>query len=135
VFAFQIDVLDGEQSETFYADTEMPWAEFRDRVVRILGDPHKVQLSGKIIGEGKWGILNGVEGLSGMMQRLVQKANNARTKAVALEVKNTAVSSFFKKNRQKSNSLDIWIDSASVEEVKIEGKTLSEGGQATSDRV
>jgi hypothetical protein len=38
-----------------------------------------------------------VEGLGGMMQQLVQKVNNARTKVVALEVKNTAVSSFFKK--------------------------------------
>lgn len=92
MFAFQIDVIDGEKSETFHTDTEMPWVEFRNRIVRILGDPHKVQLSGKIVGEGKWGVLNGVEGFSGMMQRLVQKASNARTKAVALEVKNAAVS-------------------------------------------
>ena len=92
MFAFQIDVLDGEQSETFHADTDIMWAEFRNRIVRILGDPHKVQLSGKIVGEGKWGILDGAEGLGALMQRLVQKANNARTKAVALEVKNKAVS-------------------------------------------
>lgn len=97
VFAFQIDVLDGEQSETFYADTDMPWVEFRDHIVRILGYPDKVQLSGKIVGEGKWAILSGVEGLGSMMQRLVQKANNARTKAVALEVKNTAVSFILQK--------------------------------------
>ena len=97
VFAFQIDVLDGEQSETFYADTDMPWVEFRDHVIRILSYPDKVQLSGKIVGEGKWAILSGVEGLGSMMQRLVQKANNARTKAVALEVKNTAVSFILQK--------------------------------------
>jgi Tfp pilus assembly protein PilZ len=79
----------------------MPWVEFRDRIITILGDPHKVQLSGKVAGEGKWGALNSVEGLGAMMQRLVQKANNARTKAVSLEVKNTAVSSFFKKIKRK----------------------------------
>ena len=37
---------------------------------------------------------------------VVTGPEDARTKAVALEVKNTAVSSFFKKNRQKSNSPD-----------------------------
>jgi hypothetical protein len=92
VFAFQVDVLDGEKRETFCADTDMPWVEFRDHIVRMLGDPQKVQLSGKIAGEEKWGVLNSVEGLKDMMMRVVQKALNARTKAVALEVKNTAVS-------------------------------------------
>ena len=58
----------------------------------MLGEPQKVQLFGKIAGEGKWGVLNGVEGLKDMMMRVVQKALNTRTKAVALEVKNTAVS-------------------------------------------
>ena len=58
----------------------------------MLDDPQNIQLSGKIAGERKWGILNGVEGLEGMMVRIVQKVYNARTKAVALEVKNTAVS-------------------------------------------
>ena len=63
MFAFEVNILDGEKSETFYADTEMPWAEFRDRVVRILGDPQNVQLSAKIVGEGKMGVLNGAEGV------------------------------------------------------------------------
>jgi hypothetical protein len=40
------------------------------------------------------GVLNGVDGLTGMMQRIAQKASNARTKPVTLEVKNTAVSTF-----------------------------------------
>lgn len=53
MFAFQVDVLDGKKRETFYADTDMPWVEFQDRIVRMLGDPEKVQLSGKIAGEGK----------------------------------------------------------------------------------
>jgi hypothetical protein len=93
VFGIQADVVDGEKRETFYAETDMPWVEFRDRVIRILGDPQKVKLSGKITGEGKWAILNGAEGLEAIMQRICQKAFNARTKSVGLEVKNTAVSS------------------------------------------
>ena len=76
----------------FYMDTEMLWVEFQNCIIRILGDLHKVQLSGKIVGEGKWGALNGIKGFGGMMQWLVQKANNARTKVLALEVKNAAVS-------------------------------------------
>lgn len=104
MFAFEVNILDGEKSETFYADTEMPWAEFRDRVVRILGDPQNVQLSAKIVGEGKMGVLNGAEGMSQMMQRIVQKASNARTKPVALEVKNS-VSSFIIQRKWESISL------------------------------
>jgi hypothetical protein len=50
-----VDILANEKGENFYADTDMPWVEFRDRVVRLLGDPEKVQLSGRITGEGKWG--------------------------------------------------------------------------------
>ena len=92
MFAFQINIIDGEKCKMFHTDTEMLWVKFWNCIVRILGDPHKVQLSGKIVGEGKWGVLNGVEGFGGMMQWLVQKANNARTKALALEVKNAAVS-------------------------------------------
>jgi hypothetical protein len=94
VFAFQIEVLDGENQGTFDAETDIQWAEFRSRVVRILGGSYKVQLSGRIGGERKWVILNGADELGNIMQRVVQKANNARTKAVALEVKNAAVSSF-----------------------------------------
>ena len=86
-------------------NTEMPWVEFRDRIVRILGDPPKIQLSGKVAGEGKWGALNSAEGLGALMQRLVQKVNNARTKVVSLEVKNMAVSSFFKKIKRKVTQL------------------------------
>jgi hypothetical protein len=93
VFVIQADILDGEKRESFYAETDISWVEFRDRVVRILGDPQKVELSGKITSEGKWAVLNGAEGLEGVMQRICQKAFNARTKSVGLEVKNTAVSS------------------------------------------
>ncbi len=79
----------------------MPWVEFQDRIIRILGDPQKIQLAGRITGEGGWGLLNSVEGLGRIMQRIVQKAYNARTKAVALEVKDTAVSLFFKKQKER----------------------------------
>ena len=101
MFAFQIDVFNDEQRETFYADTKMPWVKFRDRIIRILGDPQKVQLAGRVADEGGWGLLNSAEGLGGIMQRIVQKAYNARTKAVALEVKDTAVSLFFKKQKER----------------------------------
>ena len=94
VFVFMVDILANEKGETFHADTEMPWPEFWDHVVRLLGDPEKVQLSGRIAGKGKWGVLNSVDGLIAMMQRIAQKANNTRTKLVTLEVKNTAVSTF-----------------------------------------
>ena len=94
VFAFQVDVLDGEQRETFQTDTEVSWGEFRGRIVRSLGDPEKVQLSGKIVGDGRWGVLNGDEGLEEVLRRICQKATNARTKPVALEVKNMVVSYF-----------------------------------------
>ena len=45
--------------------------------------------------------MNSVEGLGRIMQRIVQKAYNARTKAVTLEVKNTAVSLFSKKQNER----------------------------------
>lgn len=93
MFTIQADVLDGERRETFYTETDMSWVEFCDHIIRILGDLQKVELSGKITGEGKWVILNGAEGLEGLMQRICQRAFNARIKLVGLEVKNTAVSS------------------------------------------
>ena len=65
MFSFQVDVLSGENGETFHTDTEILWVEFQDRVVGILGNLQKIQLSGKIAGEGKWGVLNSVEGLGG----------------------------------------------------------------------
>jgi hypothetical protein len=80
VFAFEVDIFDGEKKETFYADTEMPWVEFRHRIIRILGDPQDVQLSAKIVGEGKMGVINGAEGLGHMMQRIIQKASNTGLK-------------------------------------------------------
>jgi hypothetical protein len=94
VFAFQIEVLDSKNQGTFNTKTDIQWAEFRSCIVRILGGSYKVQLSGRIGGERKWVILNSADELGNIMQRVVQKANNARTKAVALEVKNAAVSLF-----------------------------------------
>lgn len=61
-----------------------------------------MQLSGKIVGDGRWGVLNGDEGLEEVLRRIGQKATNARTKPVALEIKNTAVS-FFLIFEMKSN--------------------------------
>jgi hypothetical protein len=107
VFVFQVEVLDGEQKETFEADTEITWETFRDRVVGLLGNPQRVQLSGRIAGEGRWGALNREEGLEEMMRRICQKANNARTKPVALEVKNTAVSA---SKKPKSKGKHTWKD-------------------------
>lgn len=61
--------------------------------MKILGDPQQVHLSRRIAGDGKWVALNGVAELEEIMCRVVQKAGNAKTKSVGLEVKNTAVSS------------------------------------------
>ena len=94
-------MLDGEKKETFQADTEITWVEFRDRVAGILGNPQEVRLSGKIASDGKWAVLNGVEGLEEVMRRVFQKASNARTKPVGLEVKNTAVSLSTLRNKRK----------------------------------
>ncbi len=46
------------------------------------------------------GVLNGAEGMSQMMQRIVQKVSNARTKPVALEVKNSVMESDDENNGQ-----------------------------------
>ena len=70
-------------------------------VAGILGNPQEVHLSGKITSNGKWAVLNGVEGLEEVMHWVFQKASNARTKPVGLEVKNMAVSLFILQNKRK----------------------------------
>ena len=41
-------MLNGEEKETFQADTEIMWVEFHDCVAGILGNPQEVHLSRKI---------------------------------------------------------------------------------------
>lgn len=90
VFSFQVDVVAGEAKHEFTAETDITWDDFRSRVLVHLDNAmHAVQLACKVSGDtGKLSHLNNVDDFNATIERLRQRAYNARTRAVCLEVKN-----------------------------------------------
>jgi len=67
----------------------MSWNDFRAHVLKHLENPQAVQLTCKVLGDtGKASYLKDEDDFNTTMERLCQRAMNARTRAVSLEVKN-----------------------------------------------
>ncbi|KAM6497032.1 hypothetical protein JOM56_007505 [Amanita muscaria] len=90
VFSFQVDVSDGEARQEFVAETDMTWEVFHAKVLRYLESAAgKVELTCKVSGDtGKAGQMKGEEDYKSALERVRQRAQNARTRAVSLEIKN-----------------------------------------------
>lgn len=90
VFSFQVDVSDGEARREFVAETDMTWEVFHAKVLRYLESAAgKVELTCKVSGDtGKAGQMKGEEDYRSALERVRQRAQNARTRAVSLEIKN-----------------------------------------------
>jgi hypothetical protein len=90
VFTFQVDVVAGEAKRDFLAERDITWEDFRTRTITYLDtNGQAVQLTCKVTGEpGKASHLGNANEFEAVIGRLHQKASNARTKAVGLEVKN-----------------------------------------------
>ncbi|KAG1717969.1 hypothetical protein EDB19DRAFT_1838835 [Suillus lakei] len=93
VFSFDIDVVADDMKHGFCGETDMPWEDFKSRVLAFLDSAaDEVQLVYKFVGDNSRATqLNDVEAFSIAMDRLCHKAFNAHTRVVALEVKNAAV--------------------------------------------
>ncbi|KAG1792603.1 uncharacterized protein HD556DRAFT_1209294, partial [Suillus plorans] len=93
VFSFDIDVIADDMKRGFRGETDMPWEDFKSRVLAFLESAaDDVQLVYKFVGDNSRATqLNDAEAFSIAMDRLCHKASNARTRVVALEVKNAAV--------------------------------------------
>lgn len=69
----------------------MPWEDFKSRVLAYLDHNanEEVKLVSKMTGDsGRASHLDNAQTFSAVMEHLCQKASNARTRAVGLEVKN-----------------------------------------------
>ncbi|KAG1796097.1 hypothetical protein EV424DRAFT_1353305 [Suillus variegatus] len=93
VFSFDIDVIADDMKCGFCGETDMPWEDFKSRVLAFLESAaDDVQLVYKFVGDNSRATqLNDAEAFSIAMDRLCHKVSNARTRVVALEVKNAAV--------------------------------------------
>jgi hypothetical protein len=90
VFSFQVDVIDGDAKREFTAETDILWDDFRRRILLYLENVNgSVELAYKITGDtGKASHLKNEDDFRSAMGRLCQKANNARSRAVCLEIRN-----------------------------------------------
>lgn len=106
VFKFQVDVVGGDAKREFNAETDIPWEDFRRRVLVHLEDANgPVELACKVTGEtGRASHLKNEDDFKSAMGRLCQKANNARSRAVCLEIRNI-VSALFQTIRIHENNL------------------------------
>ena len=90
VITFQVDVVAGEAKRNFLAETDITWEDFQKRAITYLDtNGQAVQLTCKVTGEpGKASHLGNASEFDAIIGHLCQKASNARSKAVGLEVKN-----------------------------------------------
>lgn len=83
-------MVSGHAKREFSAVTDMSWMEFRHQVVSHLdsnGDP--VELAYKVSGDtGKASHLKNEDDFEMAIGRVNQRASNARTRAVSMEIKN-----------------------------------------------
>ncbi|KAG1878157.1 hypothetical protein F4604DRAFT_1522967, partial [Suillus subluteus] len=108
VFSFDIDVIMGDMKRGFRGETDMPWDDFKSRILAYLDAPEEVQLVYKFIGDNsKASHLNDAEAFGITMDRLCHKASNARTQVVALEVKNAAAKQTTTKAKKRTREDDI----------------------------
>lgn len=92
VFNFQVDVLGGRAKCEFFTETDITWPDFQQRVAVYLGN--NTELMYKVTGDtGKGSYLKDSDNFKAAMERLCQRAYHARTRAVALEIRDTAVRS------------------------------------------
>ncbi|KAG1765170.1 hypothetical protein EV702DRAFT_943726, partial [Suillus placidus] len=109
VFSFDVDVITGDMKRGFCGETNMPWEDFKSRVLAYLDSTaEEVQLVYKFAGDtSKATHLNDAEVFSIAMNRLCHKASNARTRVIALEVKNAAKQTIATKAKKRTRKDDI----------------------------
>ncbi|KAG1811050.1 hypothetical protein EV424DRAFT_1327815 [Suillus variegatus] len=108
VFSFDIDVVAGDMKRGFRGETDMPWDDFKSRVLAYLNAPEEVQLVYKFAGDNsKASHLNNAEAFGIAMDQLCHKVSNARTRVVALEVKNAAAKQTTTKAKKRTREDDI----------------------------
>ncbi|KAG1882071.1 hypothetical protein F4604DRAFT_1536680, partial [Suillus subluteus] len=108
VFSFDIDVITGDMKRGFRGETDMPWDDFKSHVLAYLDAPEEVQLVYNFVGDNsKASHLNNAEAFGIAMDRLCHKASNARTRVVALEVKNAAAKQTTTKAKKRTCEDDI----------------------------
>jgi hypothetical protein len=90
VFSFQVDVISNDARREFTAETDIPWEDFRRRVFLYLENANRpVELACKVTGDtGRALHLKSEDDFKSAMGRLCHKANNARSRAVCLEIRN-----------------------------------------------
>ena len=90
VYMFPVDVVSGDAKRSFTADTDIPWDEFRNRIMRYLeNSADEVRLSCKIYGDNsRASLLNDHHDFKAAMDRVCHRAQNARTREISLEIKN-----------------------------------------------
>ncbi|KAG1777587.1 hypothetical protein EV702DRAFT_945908, partial [Suillus placidus] len=106
---FDVDVITGNMKRGFRGEADMPWEDFKSRVLAYLDSTaEEVQLVYKFAGyTSKATHLNDAEAFSIAMNRLCHKASNARTQVVALEVKNAAKQTIATKAKKRTRKDDI----------------------------
>jgi hypothetical protein len=93
VWSFNVHVISGDAKREFVAETDAEWNDFRDKVISRLDDTTEIKLTYKMVGEpGKPSHLSNADDFRHAMERVGDKARGARTKAAALEIKNSSVS-------------------------------------------
>lgn len=86
VFGFQVEIFGGKTKNVFFAETDIEWPDFQRRVALYLGK--NTELVYKVAGDnGKGYYLKSDDDFKTAMERLCQRAYNARTRAVALEIR------------------------------------------------
>jgi hypothetical protein len=90
VFSFQVEVSDGEGRRDFSGETDMMWEIFYKKVLQYLEKATgEIELACKVSGEtGGATQMKSEADFKAIMDRVCQRAQNARTRAVGLEIKN-----------------------------------------------
>ena len=90
VFGFQVEVSDGDSHHNFIAETDMTWEVFQKKVLQYLESATcEVELTCKVSGDtGKASQMKDEADYKSVIERVCQRAQNAHTRAVSLEIKN-----------------------------------------------
>ncbi|KAG1839817.1 hypothetical protein DFJ58DRAFT_630082, partial [Suillus subalutaceus] len=76
VFSFDIDIITGDMKRGFCGETDIPWDDFKSRILAYLDAPEEVQLVYKFIGDNsKASHLNDAEAFGIAMDQLCHKAS------------------------------------------------------------
>ena len=90
MFRFQVDVVGPDANREFSAESDVCWEDFQHQVLGYLEDAtRKAELAYKVTGDsGRASQLKNEDDFKAAMARLCQKAGNARSRAVGLEIRN-----------------------------------------------